>query len=445
LSVARRLVIPGLVLGAIIRAAALPLPGMEDFGSWKVWSFAAAHDPTSVYGVGGSPPERRILRWHDAALTTDYPPLALDELGAVGRLYRAVSPTYEDSTLLSIGLKLPGLLAEIGLLVVLLTWGRRVYGWDLAAAAALTFWLNPAILIDGAALGFLDAQMAVPAVMSLMAIFAGWPSLAGVLLSAAILTKPHPVFVAPVVMAALLTRPAASRAQAAVRFLAGSGVATAAIVGPVIVRGAWSNLVQAVGRLATHDMVSAQAANIWWLLTYVLRVLDVWREWGPREALAQRLRILGISRVIALGYPNPRAVGLILVGLAIVWATWRMRRARSLAEGAALAGWTAWAYAMLAAQVHENHLYLAVPFLAVAAGLDRRYSRLCWTVSLIATLNLYLFEGLGMGWPPLVDRTSTFIDASVLLAVVNVGAFVWFTLNKGTGVFARPPTEMPSV
>ena len=427
---------PGLVLGAILRAAALPLPGMEDFGSWKVWSYAAAHDPTSVYGVGGSPPERRVLRWRDAAVTTDYPPLALDELGAVGRLYRAVSPTYEDSTLLTVGLKLPGLLAEIGLVVVLLTWGRRVYGWDRAAGAALTFWLNPAIVIDGAALGFLDPQMAVPAVMSLMAIFAGSPGLAGVLLSAAILTKPHPIFVAPVIVAALLARPAASRAQAAVRFVAGSGLTAAAIVGPVIVRGAWSNLVQAVGRLATHDMVSAQAANVWWLLTYVLRVLDVWKEWGPRQALAQRLRILGISRVIALGYPNPRAVGLILVGLAILLAMWRMKRARSLADGAALAGWTAWAYAMLAAQVHENHLYLAVPFLAVAAGLDRRYTRMAWTVSLIATLNLYLFEGLGMGWPPLVDRTSSFIDASVLLAVVNVGAFVWFTVNKGAAVFS---------
>jgi hypothetical protein len=421
---------------------------MEDFTSWKVWSYAAAHDPTSVYGVsGGSPPERRILRWRDAAVTTDYPPLALDELGAVGRLYRVVSPTYEDSSLLTVGLKLPGLLAEIALVVVLLTWGRRVFGRDLAAVAALTFWLNPAVVIDGAVLGFLDPQMAVPAVMSLMAIFAGSPGLSGVLLSAAILTKPHPVFVAPVIVAALLTRPAASKVPAAARFLAGSGLATAVIVGPVIVRGAWSNLVQAVGRLATHDMVSAQAANVWWLFTYVLRVLDVWREWGPRQAMTQRLRILGISRVIALGYPNPRTVGLILVGLAIVSAMWRMKRARSFAEGAVLAGWTAWAYALFAAQVHENHLYLAVPFLALAAGLDRRYSGLCWTVSIIATLNLYLFEGLGIGWPPLLDRTSTFIDASVLLAVVNVGAFFWFTLSRGTGLFStdRPRSSPRSV
>jgi hypothetical protein len=183
----------------------------------------------------------------------------------------------------------------------------------------------------------------------------------------------------------------------------------------------------------THDMVSAQAANVWWLVTYVLRVRDVWLEWGPRNAIAQRLRILGISRVVALGYPNPRVVGLVLVGLAILLAMWRVRRARTLADAAAVTGWTAWAYAMLAAQVHENHLYLAVPFLAVAAGLDRRYATLCWTVSIIATLNLYLFEGLGLGWPPLFDRTSTFIDASVLLAVVNVGAFAWVTVNWREG------------
>ena len=41
-----------LLAGALVRAAALPLPGTGDVTIWQGWSFAAAHDPTGMYGVG---------------------------------------------------------------------------------------------------------------------------------------------------------------------------------------------------------------------------------------------------------------------------------------------------------------------------------------------------------------------------------------------------------
>ena len=45
------------LLVAVVRLAALPLPGTEDTGTWKIWMFAASSAVTSVYGVGGDPPK----------------------------------------------------------------------------------------------------------------------------------------------------------------------------------------------------------------------------------------------------------------------------------------------------------------------------------------------------------------------------------------------------
>ena len=69
--------------GLLIRAAALPGPGTGDLTVWKVWSYnAARHGVGTMYGVGGTPPERRELEYAGAKATVDYPPLALYEFGA---------------------------------------------------------------------------------------------------------------------------------------------------------------------------------------------------------------------------------------------------------------------------------------------------------------------------------------------------------------------------
>ena len=67
-----------LAAGVLIRVAALSLPGTRDVGTWKIWTYSGAiNPPTTLYGVGGSPPERRLLDFHGAETTVDYPPLAL--------------------------------------------------------------------------------------------------------------------------------------------------------------------------------------------------------------------------------------------------------------------------------------------------------------------------------------------------------------------------------
>ena len=318
---------------------------------------------------------------------------------------------------------------------MILTWGRRRFGLEASAWTALAIALNPAMVLAGPLLGYIDAQMAVPAVMALAAAAAGPGWLAGVLAAIAVLTKPQAIFVCPVIGAILISRrPGWRRAMEA---MLGAAVTSSIVLLPYVARGAWANMVQALGRLATHDMLSANTANLWWIVTWILRVVDVAGEWGWWRALSQEVRILAISRAVALGYPNARVIGMALVAAACAWATWRARAA-SLAQAAALAGWSAHAYALLAAQVHENHLYLAVPFFSIAAGLDRRYRAVLWWVSAIFALNLLLFYGLGRGLPFPLERHWTGIDTSVLLAFVNVGVFIWCGRLLAAGAAGSP-------
>jgi hypothetical protein len=87
------------------------------------------------------------------------------------------------------------------------------------------------------------------------------------------------------------------------------------------------------------------------------------------------------------------------------------------------------AYATLAAQVHENHLFAAVPLLVLAAAGRPRLRPVMWTVSGIFALNLNLFYGVSEyidGWA--VPRTLTVIDLTVLLALVNCATLVWYAV-----------------
>jgi hypothetical protein len=434
----------GLLLGASIRIALLPLPGSIDVGSWKAWSFAASTDATALYGVGGNPPQRRLINWRGIQSTTEYPPLALYELGVVGRIYAAIDPAYADSRLLTALIKMAGIAAELAVVLILLTWGRRLFGAPAAAWTAMAIWLNPAVILNGAALGYLDAQMAMPALLGLVAAAAGFPLLAGALTAAAILTKAQALFVAPAILLATMRK----KNDLGLRFtkfekrnprsfVLGAAIASVSILLPIVLRGAWPNMVQAVGRLAAHDMLSGNALNAWWLVTWVVRAayaLDL----GWYGAFTMPVRILKRSRFMEIGYPDPKLIGTAIVGLLIAWGLWRSLSGRTIAGWAATAGWCVFAYFMFGAQVHENHLYLAVPFFALAAGLDRRFREPFYAVSIICALNMYVFYGLSEGWPPLVGRRWTIVDFTVILSLLNLIAFAWITSETaGVGPEAR--------
>jgi len=411
-----------LLAGAVIRAAALPLAGMDDVDTWKLWSFVGVTDATGFYGVGGTPPERRVLKWRDQYGTTEYLPLALYELAAVGRIYARIDPLYADSTTLTVLVKLPALIAEIALIAFLLTTGRRWLGDAAAEMAALAIWLNPAMILNGAALGYLDIQMAALATIAVVAALHGRAGLAGALIAAAVLTKPQAIFAAPFVLIGVARQP--TPVSRLLRCSAAGLVTASLILAPIVLRGAWPNMIQAVRRLNAHDMLSGEATNAWWIVTWLVRAVDGAPDFGWWGALTKPVRILSITRFSELGYPNARVIGIAIVMAAVGWAAVRAWRARSDAGVVLAAAWTVFAYATFQVQVHENHLLLAVPLTAIAAGLDRRLTGVMVGISAIVALNMYVFQGLSRGWEPIPMRTPAFLDTSVILAIAAIVIFV---------------------
>jgi Gpi18-like mannosyltransferase len=431
LSARRILLSIAFLSGLAVHLVTLTMPGTDDVMVWKSWSYGAATDLTSMYGVGGTPPHRGVVRWHARSTTVDYPPGTLYLLGVVGHAYQATSPSFDDSAVLTATLKLFTLAFDAATAIFLWALARRYVDGTAAAAAALGYWVNPATLLDGSVLGYLDPWMAAPAVAALLAADAGMSLVAGALLAAAVLIKAQAIFVAPVV-ALLLVHASGHPWRSALLGILGFGVVAAGALWPFASRGALPNVAQGVTALLHHDMLSGTAANLWWLLTWVLRAAYAVHDLGRWAAWTMTVKILAISRVVALGYPNPRPVALVLVLLASAWALFRahgaVSRGASSAVLIAAGAFVVHAYFTLGVQVHENHLFLAVPLLAVCAVALPDYRGVLLSVSVVAALNLFLFYGVGRGYP-LPPRHWTVVDTTVILAAFNVVALWWHAMT----------------
>ena len=250
--------------------------------------------------------------------------------------------------------------------------------------------------------------------------------LAGALLAVAALTKAQAVVIAPAVALTIWNIGEGSRAPARLALAAVAGLATTAvIVAPIVAAGAGPNMIAALLSLTRHDMLSANAPNLWWIVGYLMRALYS-LDLGVWGALTAQTKILQISRVVSLGYPNPRTVGAVLTLAACGWALWTARRARDLWMTMAVAAFLVHAYATLSAQVHENHLFAAVPLLAMVAAGRPHYRVLLFALSVVFAVNLNLFYGISEyidGWA--IPRSLTIVDMTVVLSVINVGLFVW--------------------
>ena len=413
------------IAGLLVRLVALPFEGTEDVLVWKTWSYGALNQGVSrLYGVGGQPPERGLVRWGDRVTTVDYPPIALYELAASGAVYRLFSPSFANNRWLNVAVKVPGVLAEIALSWLLLVVIARRFGRSAGLWAAAAYWVNPAMILAGSMLGYLDALMALPSLGAIAAAALNAPVAAGSLLAIACLTKLQAIFILPVVALALWNAGRPTGAKGIIAGALSAAAVSVVVLLPYVLVGASRNVLQGVSSLLRHDMLSADAANVWWVVTYVMRASYAAGELGAWTAWTMTMRILGMSTIIKLGYPNPRPIATLSILAATAWALWRARRANDLSLLCAACAFIVHAYFMLGVAVHENHLYLAVPLLALAAAVRPRLRPMLFGVSAVLALNLYLFFGFGRGLP-LPPRNVTIVDSTVILALLNCALFVW--------------------
>jgi hypothetical protein len=220
--------------------------------------------------------------------------------------------------------------------------------------------------------------------------------------------------------------------------LAGLAVAAVAVL-PFIAAGHGPSFWRAVQRLGEHDLVSGTATNVWWVVGWAAGSFERLGELGWAGALSRPATMIRISTVVAAGLPNPRTIGTVLSAAALLWAVWRCRRGPGAAVAAMAGAWCVLAYFMLSGQVHENHAYLALPFLGLTASLMPRLRPLYWLLSAAFVLNLYLFYGFGQSLPPVINRAWTFIDMSVLLSMGYAALVWWLTLDVRLATGATVP------
>src|SRR5262249_60220814 len=162
--------------------------GPEDRDGGRLGRHAGSVGVWTRSGGGGSPPERAVLVGGGRRGTVTCPPATLFALAAVGHVYRAIDPYYTDGVWLTVAVKLSILLGDVGLCVALWALVRR-YSEDGARAAVLFYWLNPAAILDGAVLGYLDPWLGALTMASILATDRGRCAWGGVALALAALTK----------------------------------------------------------------------------------------------------------------------------------------------------------------------------------------------------------------------------------------------------------------
>lgn len=382
--------------GAALRLPLLFLPGY-DVGESVVWSRVV-----NAVGIGGaySATYPGRVNWYH------YQPFYLYVLRLTGAISTWAGLDIPSSRWLVEALLKFWLAATevaLGYLIYRFVARRAPVGQALWATAAYLF--NPALVWNTAYWGAVDAFHAFFLSAALFAaaeqrVWRSWP-LATLAVGTKLLALPGALATLPVAL-----RRAGPR-RLAVAFIA-SVVTALALAAPVLARGQLPAMVRAtLGNLGDRPVVSANAHNVWWLLT----LGDGWRS-------DTNVLFLGISY---------RVAGLALFSAFAVWALARLwRRPDGVVAICGTGALLTFAFAMLTTEVHENWIYPIFAPLVVVAALDRRYRPLyvALAVSFLANLVLHdrplyhLLEDRGLGRPLEVAR--------LLNAAARTALFAWW-------------------
>lgn len=384
-----------LLVGVVIvylLIAALSPGYVSDIGTNKTWGrYIAREGIHNIYRI-----------------STDYPPVLLYFFAAAGEIYeRFVDPTFSERAMLASQtytflIKLPGILFHPVVAGTIYLLVRR-FGPGIAFGVAAAYALNPAAAYDVAHLGQTDPVHAAFALLSVGALVGGQPLVAGASIALAALTKPQAWILLPVIGIGLVVW---HGRRGALLGTLGGLVASVVVLLPWIVTGRLHHAERFFEALDNKSVyaqaLTAQAHNIWWIPTLLeWRFINDWESAiGPIS-----YRLVGLSLVLAL-------VVLVLVRLP------RLRPRDRLFSfvGMLVVGWF-----MVTVRAHENHLFMALPFLAVAWALDRRYGVVFGLVSASLLLNLALHDPLLIGSAAAGPDPGQLLPAWVLVGqIVNV-------------------------
>jgi hypothetical protein len=356
------------VLGGALRFALSPSNGY-DLYDYKVWE-------AQIGSVGLG---------HAYSITEPaipYPPLYLYLLRLLSFFYAPPLPIDHTNVFLSVFMKAPIILLEllIGLSIFLVV-NQLQPRKEIASLAAAAFILNPGVIFDTAYWGSFNPLLALFALGSVAVLVLGSGELSILLLLLGVLVKPQAMMIVPVVLSFVFTRFGLKTVLRGSVF----ALCTAALIYlPFISAGQLSLVVQKTisESVGYYPYVSLNAHNPWWLLSLMF---------GTPRLPDNNPLVIGLTL---------RHLGLALFGSCLLAITLLGARAyrRRLTLGSQQARWIPFeaaglaciAFFALSTEVHENHLYLAFPFLAAVAWRSAAMWRTYWYLSVVWVLNLVL-------------------------------------------------------
>lgn len=299
----------------------------------------------------------------------DYPPLLPYVLSALGHGLKALSPAaLGNDWLLDFLIRVPFVLSNLllALLVYLevLRFAPRAANLALALVA-----FNPALIFATAYWGQADAPCALLIAASLVALVRGRPEWAWAALTAAALVKPFAYPIAPLMAFETARRFGTRRTlRAAVASLAVGCIALL----PFAQAGRGLDALQSlVTQIDAMPYISVNAHNLWWLV-------GQGAPWTNAHARPLGLLTWGAFSLFLFAT-------LYLATLALLW---RSREPRSLYAAAAT---ISFGFFVLSTHMHENHLFYALPLLALAGAESKRVRIVLYilTAAMLANMGLH--------------------------------------------------------
>jgi dolichyl-phosphate-mannose-protein mannosyltransferase len=419
-----------LLVGLVVRLLYIGNEGFKtDVSTYMSWALSLSEHPFAAF--------------YSTVGFADYPPGYFYILAAVGKFWHVFfSNDRGQFAVLRVLVKLPAIVADLGIGVLLFAIVRRFAGAAYALGAAAFYLLNPATIFISAAWGQVDSVAGGLALLAIYALLRSgdesaqsrahlmWIAGAWLAFGYSLLIKPQAAVLLPLMVAFAFVDPQRRRERVA---------ATAA--------GAVAALLLALLLTEPFHPGNPIAALVWLLEryaygsnVYAYNTVNAFNLWALRGTLwvPDNQYILLLPQYLW---------GLLLVLAALALIVWRYvqdRTDRSLVEGCAIA---TLAFFVLATRMHERYLFNGLLFSIACIPFARRYiwGAFALSAALLANL-LYSLEYLHVvtGSVPGANAQNLWGLGTTAFSSLVVLTFFWLGyVYLGGGEVAAPASAPP--
>ncbi|MGH7799254.1 MAG: hypothetical protein ACREOW_01320 [Thermodesulfobacteriota bacterium] len=327
-------------------------------------------------------------------LNINWPPLYPYFAYSICKIFKTISPESfsSDDLLLDFFLKLPAILSNIVISLLIFTTLNKKTGFKTALLAMSAYALNPAIIFDTSYWGQKDALNSLFVLLSVILLSNKRPEWSWVAITLGVFTKPLAYPFAPIIALFTLKQFGIKRT---LRCALVSIITTFLIFLPFIYINRLSDIIHSQFiQLDAMPYISVNAHNIWWTIGAGL-------PWVPAD-------------IKPFGLISYKSIGIILFGgfyIASIIRFWKTDNENSLY---CLCASVAFGFFMLSTHMHENHFFTLFPLLSMIYVYDRRLMWVYIILTLTFLTNMALHD-------PFITSLSLFNTGKIIKVNYQLG------------------------